>query len=42
LKDLARKQGMITMQEDGILKVLEGMTTFDEVENATGPIEWQS
>jgi len=41
LKDLARKQGMITMQEDGILKVLEGMTTFDEVENATGPIEWQ-
>ncbi|MDP3948620.1 MAG: GspE/PulE family protein [bacterium] len=40
LKDLARKQGMITMQEDGILKALEGITTFDEVESATGQIEW--
>jgi len=41
LKGLAKKQGMVTMQEDGILKVLEGATTFDEVENVTGPIEWQ-
>ena len=40
LKALARKQGMITMQEDGILKVLEGSTSFREVEEATGPIEW--
>ncbi len=40
LKELARKQGMVTMQEDGILKVLEGVTTFNEVESATGPIEW--
>ncbi|MDO8664687.1 MAG: GspE/PulE family protein [Candidatus Liptonbacteria bacterium] len=42
LKELAKKQGMVTMQEDGILKVLEGVTTFNEVESATGPIEWQS
>jgi type II secretory ATPase GspE/PulE/Tfp pilus assembly ATPase PilB-like protein len=31
---------MVTMQEDGILKVLEGKTTFEEVEGATGEIEW--
>ncbi|MEK7546956.1 MAG: GspE/PulE family protein [Patescibacteria group bacterium] len=41
LRELARKQGMITMQEDGILKVLEGLTTFREIEDATGPLEWQ-
>ena len=27
----ARKQGMITMQQDGIAKVLEGITTIEEV-----------
>lgn len=36
----AREHGMTTMQEDGILKVIAGMTTFDEVEGVTGPIEW--
>ncbi|AKM78065.1 MAG: hypothetical protein UY31_C0027G0006 [Candidatus Wolfebacteria bacterium GW2011_GWE1_48_7] len=36
----ARENGMTTMQEDGILKVIAGMTTFDEVEGVTGPIEW--
>ena len=36
----AREHGMTTMQEDGILKVMSGMTTFDEVEGATGPIVW--
>ncbi len=40
LKELAKKQGMITMQEDGILKILEGSTSFREVEDATGPLEW--
>jgi len=34
------KQGMVLMQEDGILKALQGITTLDEVERATGPIEW--
>ncbi|MBI4085737.1 MAG: Flp pilus assembly complex ATPase component TadA [Candidatus Liptonbacteria bacterium] len=41
LKKLAEKQGMVTMQEDGILKVLSGITSFEEVEENTGPIEWQ-
>lgn len=35
----ARKEGMVTMQEDGVLKVLAGMTSFAEVERLTGPIE---
>jgi type IV pilus assembly protein PilB len=40
LKRLAKEQGMTTMQEDGILKVLSGMTSFAEVERLTGPIGW--
>jgi type IV pilus assembly protein PilB len=38
IEKLARKQGMVKMQEDGILKVLMGITTFEEVEEATGPL----
>lgn len=30
------KQGMVTMQQDGILKVLRGLTTFNEVASVTG------
>ena len=40
LRELARKQEMVTMQEDGVLKVLAGMTTLEEIEKATGPIAW--
>jgi len=40
IKKLAKKQGLIEMQADGILKVLEGRTTLEEVERVTGPIEW--
>lgn len=40
LRAVAEKQGMVTMQQDGILKVLEGKTTFDEVRDATGEIIW--
>lgn len=36
--EYARKTGMVTMQEDGVLKVLQGKTTFDEVEEVTGKI----
>lgn len=36
LKELAGKKGMITMYQDGIIKALEGKTTIDEVERATG------
>lgn len=35
LYELARKKGMISMQEDGVLKVLQGQTTMDEVFQAT-------
>jgi type II secretory ATPase GspE/PulE/Tfp pilus assembly ATPase PilB-like protein len=35
IEDLAISQGMITMAQDGILKVLEGITTMEEVERVT-------
>lgn len=38
IREEAIKRGMITMKEDGILKVLEGITTIEEVEKETGPI----
>lgn len=31
IKEQAIKEGMVTMQQDGILKVLAGVTTFEEV-----------
>ncbi len=40
LREVAARQGMVTMQQDGILKVLEGKTTFDEVTGATGELTW--
>lgn len=40
LREITKKQGMVTMQQDGILKALAGVTTFEEVESATGPIVW--
>ncbi len=40
LRRLAEKQEMVWMQTDGILKVLKGITTFKEVEEVTGPVEW--
>jgi len=40
LKELARKGGMVTLQEDGVLKVLEGITSFEEIERLTGKIDW--
>jgi type II secretory ATPase GspE/PulE/Tfp pilus assembly ATPase PilB-like protein len=35
VEDLAIKQGMITMTQDGILKVVEGITTLEEVGRVT-------
>ena len=40
LREVAQRQEMVTMQQDGILKVLEGKTTFDEVVGATGELVW--
>lgn len=31
MEDIAKKQGMITMAQDGLLKALDGMTSVDEV-----------
>lgn len=36
----AKLQGMVTMQEDGLLKVTQGITSIDEIERATGTIQW--
>jgi len=35
MKELAKKQGMITMVQDGLLKALEGVTTVKEVFRVT-------
>lgn len=40
LKELANQNGMTTMQQDGILKTINGLTTFEQVEEVTGPIYW--
>ena len=31
MTSLARKEGMITLMQDGILKVLGGLTTYEQV-----------
>jgi len=36
IKDLAIKKGMVLMHQDGLIKVLEGMTTIEEIERITG------
>jgi len=40
LREVAARQEMVTMQQDGILKVLEGKTTLEEVIGATGDLVW--
>jgi type IV pilus assembly protein PilB len=35
LRKTVKNQGMITMKQDGILKVLKGITTLEEIERAT-------
>ena len=35
IKEFARNRGMITLKQDGFLKVLEGITTIEEVEKTT-------
>ena len=36
LREKVIKKGMITMKKDGLIKVLEGITTIEEVERVTG------
>jgi type IV pilus assembly protein PilB len=38
IKELAIKEGMILMYQDGLIKVLEGITTIEEVERVAGDI----
>ncbi|MBI2010858.1 MAG: type II/IV secretion system protein [Candidatus Colwellbacteria bacterium] len=40
IEQAARKKGMVTMQEDGVLKALQGVTSLEEVIRASGPIGW--
>ncbi|MFC1651820.1 GspE/PulE family protein [Patescibacteria group bacterium] len=35
VKELALKEGMVTLEQDGVLKVLDGVTTLEEVERVT-------
>jgi type II secretory ATPase GspE/PulE/Tfp pilus assembly ATPase PilB-like protein len=39
MRELAIKKGMVLMQQDGLLKVLEGITTLDEIERLAGEVE---
>ncbi len=39
LREKAIEKGMITMYQDGLIKVLEGLTTIEEVERVTEPTE---
>ena len=36
IKDLAVKEGLINMYQDGLIKVLQGITTTEEVERVIG------
>jgi len=36
MREKAIKKGMVTMYQDGLIKVLEGVTTIEEVEKTTG------
>ncbi|MBI5793520.1 type II/IV secretion system protein [Candidatus Uhrbacteria bacterium] len=36
VRNLAKEQGMVTMQQDGVLKVLDGLTTVDEILSVAG------
>ena len=38
VRDVAQKQGMLTMAQDGILKALEGQTTIEEIRRVTGGV----
>ena len=39
MRELAIKKGMVLMQQDGLIKVLEGKTTLDEIERVAGEVE---
>ena len=40
IKRLAIEEGMITLAQDGILKILRGTTTPEEIGRVAGTLEW--
>lgn len=42
IEKAAAQTDFVSMQQDGVLKVLQGITTFEEVEAVTGKIDWRS
>lgn len=38
IEKTAREEGMVPLQTDGVLRIIEGITTVDEVERITGPL----
>jgi len=40
IKKLAAEEGMVSLCQDGILKILRGITTQEEVERVAGALEW--
>jgi len=36
MRELAIKKGMVLMHQDGLIKVLQGITTIEEVERVVG------
>ena len=40
IKNAAQKQNMLVLQDDGVLRALQGVTTFKEVIRITGAIPW--
>jgi len=39
MRKTLKEEGMITMQQDGLLRVLEGETSLEELQKVTGPLE---
>ena len=38
LRDFAHKEGMTNLKQDGILKILEGITSIEEIERVLGTL----
>ncbi len=41
IQEEIKKTDFVNMQQDGILKIVSGMTTFEEVEGTAGKIVWE-
>lgn len=39
IKKTAKETGMVTMLEDGVIKIIQGITTLEEIEEAVGKLE---